>query len=359
MTGRTVEKAWTAPAGSTEKADGPCVVVELKALPMVDSSADAHPEDGPVKEWEARGQKGPQLGSHGNPQPLPVMEAEVKQTGLVETTGGRYYGPAAAIKTDSVKEPVVEDFIRGTFTDKNQQDAALSYNLYIPKNYNPRQKYPLVLFMHDAGCVSPDIKTTLVQGLGAVAFPSPAWQAEHPCFVLAPQYDTVIVDDNYQYGPEPDRTIDLIRELCRTWSIDTDRIYNTGQSMGAMTALAMDIKYPDFFAGSYLVAGKWNEVEFSPLRKQHIWAVASEGDPGANPSFTRIMDNLEKSGVKVLRQTLDPAEGLETLDAGAASLIQPDCSHYLTFYKGGTHRSTWQYAYSMTPALEWLFAQKK
>ena len=129
--------------------------------------------------------------------------------------------------------------------------------------------------------------------------------------------------------------------------------------MGAMTSLAMDIKYPDFFAGSYLVAGKWNEAEFALLRKQHIWAVASEGDPGANPSFTRIMDNLEKSGVKVLRQTLDPAEGLETLDAGAASLIQPDCSHYLTFYKGGTHHSTWQYAYSMTPALEWLFAQKK
>ena len=53
-----------------------------------------------------------------------------------------------------------------------------------------------------------------------------------------------------------DRTIHLVQHLCRQYSIDTDRIYNTGQSMGGMTFIAMDVKYPDFFAGSYLVACK-------------------------------------------------------------------------------------------------------
>lgn len=353
VAGRTIEKAAVSPTDSQE------VLLQLQALPVVDSSTDAHPEDGSLEQRHDLGHNGPVLGSHGNPQPLPVMQATVSQTGLVKTKAGQLYGPSAPFTTTNVKEPIVEDFQQGVFTDKTQQNATLKYNLYVPKNYDPQKKYPLVLFMHDAGCVSPDVKTTLVQGLGAIAFASPQWQAEHPCFVLAPQYDTVIVDDNYQYGPELDRTIHLVQQLCQEYSIDTDRLYNTGQSMGGMTSIAMDVKYPDFFAGSYLVASKWNEAVTSPLGRQHIWAVVSQGDPGASPSMEKIMANLEKEGVKVARQTMDTGQSEAAMDAQAAALIQPDCSHYLTLYQGGSHRSTWQHAYALKPALEWLFAQKK
>lgn len=360
--GRTIERAYTnttdnpSPAGT---AFGSYVVLQLKDLPLTDSSVDPHPEDGSMEKRQSLGHNGPQLGSHGNPQPLPVIKATVSQTGLVKTTTGSLYGPSAPQETTKVREPIVEDFQQRVFTDETQQNATLKYNLYIPAHYDSHKKYPLVLFMHDAGTVSPEIKATLVQGLGAVTFASPEWQAKHPCFVLAPQYDTIIVDDNYQYGPELDRTIHLVQQLCRQYSIDTDRIYNTGQSMGGMTSIAMDVKYPDFFAGSYLVACKWNENITSPLGHQHIWAVTSQGDPGASPSLTKIMANLEKEGVKVAVQTLDPTQPQDQVDAQAASLITADCSHYLTQYQGGSHRSTWQHAYTMQPALEWLFAQKR
>ena len=129
--------------------------------------------------------------------------------------------------------------------------------------------------------------------------------------------------------------------------------------MGGMTSIAMDVKYPDFFAGSYLVACKWDETVTSPLGHQHIWPVTSQGDPGASPSLAKIMENLEKDSVKIASQTLDPTQPQDQVDAQAAALITPDCSHYLTQYQGGSHRSTWQHAYTMQPALEWLFAQKK
>ena len=32
---------------------------------------------------------------------------------------------------------------------------------------------------------------------------------------------------------------------------------------------------------------------------------------------------------------------------------------YYTVYKNGNHRYTWQHAYDMKPAMEWLFKQKK
>ena len=238
-----------------------------------------------------------------------------------------------------------------------QMESLLNRN--IPKNYDPQKQYPLVLFMHDAGTVSPENMATLYQGKGAVAWTTPEWQAKHPCFLLAPQYDTVIVNDNYQYGPELDRTIHLVNDLLDKYSIDKKRIYNTGQSMGGMTSIAMDVKYPDFFAASYLVACKWDENVTAPLGAQNIWAVAAAGDPGASPSMTKILNGLEHNGAKVLRQTLDLTAPQTTLNKQAASMITPDCHIYYTLYNGGSHRSTWQHAYDLQPVMEWIFAQHK
>ena len=302
VTGRTITRAYPVegqdPASAAPKT-GFYVVLELAPLPLVDSSVDAHPEDGPIAQRNAMGHMGPTLGSHGNPQPLPVMEAQVAQVGLVKTTAGLLCAPSAAQKTTSVRELVVEDFQQAIFQDPAQGGAALAYNLYIPKNYNPEKRYPLVLFMHDAGAVSSDVKTTLVQGLGAITFASPEWQAEHPCFVLAPQYDTIIVNDLYQHGPELERTMHLVASIAQQYAIDTDRIYNTGQSMGGMTSIAMDTAYPDVFAGSYLVACKWAESSAAALAHQHLWIVSSEGDAGAMPSMRAILKDIEASGVTV------------------------------------------------------------
>ena len=156
-----------------------------------------------------------------------------------------------------MRELVVEDFQQAIFQDPAQGGATLAYNLYIPKNYDPEKRYPLVLFMHDAGAVSSDIKTTLVQGLGAITFSSPEWQAEHPCFVLAPQYDTIIVNDLYQHGPELERTMHLVKALTQQYAIDTNRIYNTGQSMGGMTVMAMAAQRDNYFAALLPMSCKW------------------------------------------------------------------------------------------------------
>lgn len=129
--------------------------------------------------------------------------------------------------------------------------------------------------------------------------------------------------------------------------------------MGGMTSIAMDIKYPDFFAASYLVACKWDENVTSPLGSQNIWAVAAQGDPGASPSMTKILDGLENNGAKVLRQTLDATVPQTEMNIRAMSMIEPSCHIYYTLYTGGSHSSTWQHAYDLLPAMEWIFAQHK
>ncbi|WP_302370449.1 hypothetical protein [Acidaminococcus massiliensis] len=352
--GRTVAKAFvTAEPYGKAAEKGRYVQVELTPLPLSDQMADPHPED---KHKAPIGVGGPQLGSHGNPQPLVPVTASISQKGKVETVQGRIYGGEPEMKSTHTRQLLIEKFTQHTFTDSDGK--TLQYNLYVPENLEKGKTYPLVLFMHDAGTVSPEVKATLSQGRGAVTWVEPRWQEEHPCFVLAPQYDTVIVDDKYQYGPELDRTIHLVESLASQYPIDTKRIYNTGQSMGCMTSIAMDVKYPQFFAGSYLVAGKWDPRVTAPLAQQNIWAVAAAGDPGAKPSMDTIMDQLDAAGDKVSRGTVAQDAPEAQVDQLAEQMIQPGVHAYYLLYQGGSHRSTWQHAYDITPAKEWLFGQK-
>ena len=221
------------------------------------------------------------------------------------------------------------------------------------------KKYPMVVFMHDAGAVSSETKYTLSQGNGATVWASPEWQKNHPSFVLAPQYEVVTVNDNYEYGPELDRTVELINSLTEKYSIDKDRIYNTGQSMGGMSSISLDSRYPDLFGGSYIVASKWDVNVTEPMKNQNIWFVASEGDPGAYPSLTEISDYLEKNGAKVQRMTVDAEQNQDEVNKEVQSKIEEGYNIYYTVYKNGNHRYTWQHAYDMKPAMEWLFRQKR
>ena len=352
---RTVSRVYVSkiPEKGVSALRGRYVVLELESLPPVEQMMPEHsPQD--RAERESKGFHGPTLGSHGNPHPLKTFSAEVTQIDSVENIRGKIYPPSEKLSSSHTRQLIVEDFVQSVFKDPN--GATLAYNLFIPKNYDPKKKYPLVLFMHDAGAVSPEVKMTLCQGKGAIVFATPEFQEKNPCFVLAPQYDTVIVDDNWQYGPELDRTIHLIEFLSGKYSIDKKRIYNTGQSMGGMTSIAMDIKYPDFFAASYLVACKWDANVTLPLGKQNIWAVAAEGDPGAMPSMAEILGNLEIEGIKVIRQTIDASQPQPEINSQVAALQKDDCHVYYTLYKGGSHRYTWQHAYDMMPALDWIFS---
>ncbi len=338
---------------------GKYVIIELMPLAMIDSSVDPHPEDKANRaKRNAMGENGPTLGSRGNPQPLKTFSASVTQTGKIINVNGEIYTEKGEFNSTNTRELVIEDFIQDVFVDQSQNSAKLMYNLFIPKNYDPKKSYPLVLFMHDAGTVSPQIKSTLVQGLGAVAWADPAWQTEHPSFILAPQYDTIIVNDKFQYGQELERTINLIKYLSSRYNFDMKRIYNTGQSMGGMASIQMDIDYPDFFAASYIIASKWDANITSPLGSQNVFFVASQGDKGAYPSTNEITQNLQKDGVCVKKLILDASDKRQ-IDERIKAMLEPSCHIYYVIYTGGSHRHTWQHAYSMKAAMEWIFSRRK
>jgi predicted peptidase len=276
-----------------------------------------------------------------------------------------------AIATSKVTNLIVDDFKQFEYKDPKTKET-LKYNLFVPKNYDKNKFYPLVLFMHDAGATSTETTTTLVQGLGAVVWASPSDQSKHESFVLAPQYSTQVVNDNSEASDYLDTTVNLVNWLTSQYSIDRNRLYTTGQSGGAMMSIAMDIRYPDLFAASFIVAGQWDPKKVKPLAKDKLWIVVSEGDLKAYPGQNAIAAVLEQEGAKVSRAVWD-GQSTATEFAAAVKKMETEGNaiNYVALKKGtvvppgqqdnggGNHINTWRIAYTIEGIRDWIFKQYK
>ena len=296
------------------------------------------------------------------------------QKNKIYTTKNTVINPNKEVLTNtSSRDLIVEDFKQFEFKDP-KTGLTLGYNLYIPKNYDKNKKYPLVLFMHDAGPT--DLKETvvaLIQGNGAIVFASPEEQAKHEAFVLAPKYNKKIVDDDGNIDPLLDTTLNLLDYLKNEYSIDTDRLYTTGQSMGGMMSIVMNFRQPDLFAASYLVACQWDPNVVAPMAKNKIWITVSTGDEKAFPGMNAITDTLKKNGAKVAYGSWKGTYSSEEFIKAVKEMEKENANvNYSTLEKGtvipkdvvetskgGEHIYTWTIAYNIEGVRDWLFSQSK
>jgi predicted peptidase len=232
----------------------------------------------------------------------------------------------------------------------------------------------MVLFMHDLGVTNINPYTTLVQGLGATVWASPTEQAKHPAFVLAPQYPVALANDNSQTSDYADATVRLIQDLQKRYRIDGSRLYSTGQSGGCMTAIALNIKHPNLFTASLLVAGQWDATKVAPMAKKKLWIVVSQDDDKAYPGMNAITAELEKHGARVTRNLWDGNASPAQFKRDVAAMLQTGSNsnvYYVAFRQGTVippgqstagaagHRNTWRIAYTIEGIRDWLFQQHK
>lgn len=295
------------------------------------------------------------------------------KAGDPNVSGTTWASPAAAlatpggdVTTTSVRNLVVDQFEQRVWQDPETGDT-LPYNLFIPNGYDPSQSYPLVNFMHDAGATSEDTLMTLKQGLGAISWASPADQAARPAFVLAPQYAEIIADDEDNTSSMLDTTINLIKALTQEFSIDPARLYTTGQSGGGMMSIAMNIKYPDFFAASFLVACQWGPELVAPMAGNRLFIITSQDDGRAFPGQNALTEALEAAGATVARAVWDGTWSDDQYQFAFDDLTAEGARiNYVSFAKGTVipegestegaagHQNTWRLAYSIEPVRAWL-----
>ncbi|CAL9661120.1 hypothetical protein [Streptomyces sp. enrichment culture] len=340
------------------------------------------PSGAPSGAPSAGGMGGPPSGAPGGggggqqAKSVKTASATVVQKADITTADGSSYAAGSSeIKTTKADNLIVDDFQQFSFKDPENGNT-LKYNLYIPKGYDSEgdESYPLVLFMHDAAVLSSDPLTTLTQGLGAVSWASPEDQAKRPAFVLAPQYDTTVVDDHGSYTITNwlDTTVRLLEKVTGSYKVDEKRLYATGQSMGAIMTIIINFQHPDLLAASFIVDGQWDSSKVKPLADQNLWFVAAHGDASAYAGQNKIAKVLEGEGAKITTATWDGKSTQAEFAADVKAMTARGTAINHTIFKKGTvvpegqeetslnnHLNSWRVAYTIEGIRDWVFQHSK
>lgn len=281
------------------------------------------------------------------------------------TPGG---GPVIDKTSDAVLQAMIKaevpKFKQLVYND-TVTGKSLHYNIFIPQNVNDGKNYPLVLFMADASTPGTDITRPLTQGYGALVWATEEWQADHPCYILVPQYSGVAVNDAYEHTDEVDMVMRLVKKIANEKNIDQNRLYTTGQSMGGMISMYFNVTYPNVFAASIFVDCHWDSATFPELVK-HKFTFITAGKAG---TFDALESAAKEAGVKyeyeewsakLPQQEQDQLASEELAKGAPINIINFASKTVLpSDGKGSEHMYSFDYAYRLTPVREWLFRQSR
>jgi predicted peptidase len=366
---RTVIKIYAnaEPARAEQGKNGKFVIIELSQEDE-DSWVLSRPAPPPGGQPDPGGPRG-----HAPRIPLRVRKPlmlSVRQLGdLTAADGTIFLAGENEIESDMASQPVVDDF-------RQEEYRGLRYNLFIPKDYDERKQYPLVMFVADASANSDDPLVPLVQGIGGVIWATPGEQAKHPGFVLVPQFPhgVPLTRDDFTVSSELETTKELLDEIMSRYSIDKNRVYTTGQSQGCMASCELNVRYPDFFAASLLVSGQWNpETMAATLTRSHLFIALSEGGPREFPGMNAVTAAMEAAGARVARAYLNARKNTAELNADVKELIATGANVLYAIYDEKTvlpddgkeypqiahHFRGWQLTYEIEAIRDWLFSQAK
>ncbi|HZY89547.1 MAG TPA: prolyl oligopeptidase family serine peptidase [Gemmataceae bacterium] len=260
----------------------------------------------------------------------------MRRTGVVALVGGLLLAlPAAG--ADDPKEGL-KLLEKKTYTDP--AGKTLLYRLLKPENYDAKEKYPLVVFLHGAGERGNDNEAQLKHGVKE--FVKADVRKKYPCFLIAPQCPTRQVWAGLEGGfnshkqaakpAEPGRlALELIGTMQKEYSIDPKRIYLTGLSMGGYGTWDLLARQPKLFAAAAPVCGGGDESTAEKIAQLPIWVFHGDKDNAVPVARSRTMvEALKKAG-----------------------------GHpKYTEYPGVGHNS-WDKAYADPELMKWLFAQKR
>ena len=166
-------------------------------------------------------------------------------------------------------------------------------------------------------------------------------------------------------------TLRLVRSLMAEKPIDTDRVYTTGQSMGGMISFYLNSIEPNLFAASMFVSSQWDINVLKPLTRAKFIYTVSAGDPKASAGMAQVGEMLRQNKVAYaetefsakLPQSEQNAKVQQMLAQGrrinfirfTPNTVIPENSTH----KGAEHMYSFDYAYLIEPARDWLMQQKR
>ena len=156
----------------------------------------------------------------------------------------------------------------------------ISYYVQLPPEYDPHRLYPTVVTLNGAGTTP---RQQIDWWAGAVGENGQrlGQATRFGYIVIAPAWSN---DGQVEYGfsaLEHAAVLNPLRDACRRFSIDTDRVFISGHSMGGDAAWDLGVSHPDLWAGVIPIvarADKYISLLWDNLKTVPFYLVSGELD---------------------------------------------------------------------------------
>ena len=179
------------------------------------------------------------------------------------------------------EEPRPGKQVEQSFQSAGDPKIKLGYLLYLPENYGKaNERSPLLLFLHGSGERGNDLSLVTIHGP-----PKMISQGQHlPFVVVSPQCPE-------KQGWNTTTLLALLDDLEARYSIDRDRVYVTGLSMGGFGTWALIAAEPDRFAAAVPVCGHAHPRDAHPAAHVPTWVHVGDRDHRSLVGNSRGMVN--------------------------------------------------------------------
>ncbi len=175
------------------------------------------------------------------------------------------------------------DIVEYTLTEFSNLRSIVRY----PNGFDPKRKYPLIIFLHGAGTRGTDID--ILKGNFFFAATEKFEDFEFVC--VAP-----LCSENSWFDVF-ERLQGLVKEVIALDFIDKNSVHLTGNSMGGYGSWQLAMTMPEYFASLVPVCGGgmcWNAIR---LKHIPVWAFHGAKDNVVSPEESkRMVDAINRCG---------------------------------------------------------------
>lgn len=233
---------------------------------------------------------------------------------------------------------------KGSFIDGKD---SISYRILFPENFDPKQKYPVLFFLHGSGERGSDNEKQLVHG--GKLFLRDDIRKQYPAIIVFPQCSEdsfwanikMSTDSagkrsfDYQKGGKPTKAMKALLGMIDNFLdkpyINHKQVYVGGLSMGGMGTLELLRRKPRTFAAAISICGGDNIANVDKYKKVPLWLFHGGKDDVVPPSGSTAIANQLKIIGKEVKFTL-----------------YPDANH-----------NSWDSTFAEPKLLPWLFSHQK
>lgn len=201
-------------------------------------------------------------------------------------------------------------------------NVGINYLLYLPKDYDQKDKIPLMLFLHGAGERGADLELVKKHGPPKLIDEG----KDLPFIVVSPQCSA-----NSWWPTETFTLLALIDDLCKNYKVDEDKIYVTGLSMGGYGTWSLAIQNPDRFAAVLPICGGGDLHSICKIGNLPVWAFHGEKDV-----------------VVPVKESKELVDKLKICGGNVELTVYPEANH-----------DSWTETYNNSKIYDWLLSHSK